>query len=438
MVQGAAPASLPAMKSPTIDSVQTVTGNVQAIAEQALEESGGLLRLAPCWVPRSFLQPGKRLKLDPNDLYAFGLDRGGIDERWFASTTPAANDNRRADEGYSYVVHGGKRFTLKDAVAALGARAVGDAIWKKYGRWPVYSKFFDNMGPIPHHMHQSAEYAAKVGQEGKPEAYYFPPQHNNVGNNFPYTFFGLNPGTTKAQLRKCLENWNTGDNGILDISAAYRLKPGSGWLVGPGILHAPGSLCTYEPQWGSDVFGMYQSLVEGREVPWNLLVKDVPPDRHRDIDYIIEQLDWESNVDPYFKENHYLEPIPLGDTEGAGYVDRWIVYGKVKGEQRFSAKELTVQPGVTVTIKDNGAYGLTVVQGEGRMNKLRLDCPKMIGFKDLTDDEVFCTAPAARSGVTFVNTSAHEPLVVLRYFGPEVNPEAPAVGSYRQLAASRS
>jgi hypothetical protein len=40
--------------------------------------------------------------------------------------------------------------------------------------------------------------------------------------------------------------------------------------------------------------------------------------------------------------------------------------------------------------------------------------------------------------VTFVNTSAHEPLVVLRYFGPEVNPEAPAVGSYRQLAASRS
>src|SRR5208282_70244 len=127
MVRGAAAASLPAMKRPTIDSVQTVTGNVQAIAEQALEESGGLLRLAPCWVPRSFLQPGKRLKLDPNDLYAFGLDRGGIDERWFASTTPAANDNRTADEGLSYCIAGDRRFTLQEAVAECGAMLLGEA-----------------------------------------------------------------------------------------------------------------------------------------------------------------------------------------------------------------------------------------------------------------------------------------------------------------------
>jgi hypothetical protein len=66
----------------------------------------------------------------------------------------------------------------------------------------VYSKFFDNMGPIPHHMHQIAKQAKLVGQEGKPESYYFPPQHNNVGNNFPYTFMGFEPGTTKAQVRK--------------------------------------------------------------------------------------------------------------------------------------------------------------------------------------------------------------------------------------------
>ncbi len=74
------------------------------------------------------------------------------------------------------------------------------------------------MGPIPHHMHQSTEDAALVGQEGKPESYYFPPQYNNVDNNFCYTFMGLEPGTTKEQLRRCLENWNQGDNGILDLS----------------------------------------------------------------------------------------------------------------------------------------------------------------------------------------------------------------------------
>jgi hypothetical protein len=408
-----------------VTSLKTVETNIPSVVDAALEQSGGLLRLAPCWVPRSFLQPGRRLKLHPDDLYAYGLDRGGIDERWFASTTIAANQNRTPDEGLSYCLFGDFRFTLAKAVEECGAQIIGEPIWSKYGRWPVYSKFFDNMGPIPHHMHQSHEHARLVGQEGKPESYYFPPQHNTVGNNFPYTFMGLEPGTTKEEVRRCLENWNKGDNGILDLSKAYRLKPGTGWLIGPGLLHAPGSLCTYEPQWGSDVFSMFQSLVEGREVPWALLVKDMPLEKHFDLDFIISELDWEANVDPYFKENHFLEPVQVADTGSEGYIDRWIVYGKVGGEQLFTAKELTMEPGTKCTIRDNGAYGLTVVQGSGKMNKLALDCPKLIRFTDLTEDEVFCTEPAAKAGVVFENTSEVEDLVVLRYFGPEANPDAP-------------
>jgi hypothetical protein len=404
---------------------QTSEKNLRSTVSAALEESGGLLRLAPCWVPRSFLQPGKRLKLHPDDLYSFGLNRGGIDERWFASTTPAGNEGRTSDEGLSYCVFRDTKFTLANAVEECGAELVGESIWNQYRRWPVYSKFFDNMGPIPHHMHQSQADAQLVGLEGKPESYYFPPQHNTIGNNFPYTFMGLEPGTTKAQLRKCLENWNRGDNGILDLSKAYRLKPGTGWLVGPGLLHAPGSLCTYEPQWGSDVFAMFQSLVEGREVPWSLLVKNMPVERHQDLDFIIGQLDWEANVDPHFKKNHFLEPIPVADTRKEGYLDKWIVYGRFEGKQLFTAKELTIRPGVKCTVMDNGAYGLTVVQGKGRMNRLDLDCPQLIRFTELTQDEVFCTESAAKAGVLFENTSPVEDLVMLRYFGPEVNPNAP-------------
>jgi hypothetical protein len=415
----------------TVTSLNVVESNLQPLVENAIDKSGGLLRLAPCWVPRSFLQPGRRLKLHPNDLYAFGLDRGGIDERWFASTTPAANENRTPDEGLSYCVFDGKRFTLANAIQQCGAQIIGDAIWNKYRRWPVYSKFFDNLGPIQHHMHQSEEHAKLVGQEGKPESYYFPPQHNAVTNNFPYTFMGLEPGTTKEEVKRCLENWNKGDNGILDLSRAYRLKPASGWLIGPGLLHAPGSLCTYEPQWGSDVFAMFQSLVEGRETPRALLVKDIPPDKHNDLDFIISELDWEANVDPSFKDNHYLEPVPVANTESEGYVDRWIVYGRINGEQLFTAKELTIEPGVKCTIRDNGAYGLIVVQGSGRMNNLNLNCPKLIRFVEMTDDEVFCTEAAARSGVVFENTSEVEDLVVLRYFGPDANPDAPEVGAHR-------
>src|ERR1700746_4044961 len=155
--------------------------NVGQLLQRPLHAGEGLLRLTPTWVPRSFLHPGKRIKLHPDDWYAFGAHRGGIDERWFASTTEAANDGRVPDEGLSYVVVDGERFTLRQAVADCGATLVGAKLWKKYGRWPVYSKFFDNMGPIPHHMHQSEKQTKLVGQESKPEPYYLPPETNNVG-----------------------------------------------------------------------------------------------------------------------------------------------------------------------------------------------------------------------------------------------------------------
>jgi hypothetical protein len=418
--------------SPAEKTNQTLPAASASQVRQALEAGEGLLRLAPTWVPRSFLMPGRRIKLAPQDVYALGAHRGGIDERWFASTTPAANEGAPPDEGLSYVVLDARRaFTLRDAVVLEGPRLVGKAIWNSYGRWPVYSKFFDNLGPIPHHMHQNDAQAQKVGQQGKPESYYFPPQLNAVGNNFPYSFFGLEPGTTKADIRRCLENWNQGDNGILNYSKAYRLQPGTGWLVPPCVLHAPGSLVTYEPQWGSDVFAMYQSLVEGRPVPWSLLTKDVPPDRHQDLDYLVDQLDWEANVNPRFKDSHYLEPIPVADTASEGYVDRWVVYGKVAGKELFSARELTVDPGVKVTIKDNGACGLITVQGSGRAGKLPLQTPAMIRYGELTEDEVFVSHDAARQGVVFENTG-REPLVTLRYFGPDTNPGAPAVGDHRK------
>jgi hypothetical protein len=287
------------------------------------------------------------------------------------------------------------------------------------------------MGPIPHHMHQSMKHAKLVGQEGKPESYYFPPQYNNVDNNFAYTFMGLEPGTTKQDLKRCLENWNKGDNGILDLSRAYRLKRGTGWLIPPGVLHAPGSLCTYEPQWGSDVFGMFQSIVEGRYVPWSLLVKDMPEAKHQDLDFIISELDWEKNVDPNFKDNNYLEPIVDKKASGDGYTDKWIVYGHVDGEQLFSAKELTLEPGAKCTIKDPGASGWITVQGKGRMGKLNLQTPAMIRFGQETEDEVFISHQAATAGVEIENTGS-DPLVGLRYFGPDVHKKVPMIGDYKK------
>ena len=409
------------------------SGEIPALLAQAMEEGDGLLRLTPNWVPRVFCKPGRRIKLAPTDWYALGLDRGGIDERWFASTTEAENAGRAEDEGLSYVRVAGKRFLLRDAVSEGKGAVVGDAIWEAHRRWPVFSKFFDNLGPLPHHMHQMDKDAKLTGQDGKPEAYYYPPQLNAAENRFDYTFMGLEPGTTKAQVRKCLEDWNKGDNGILDLAKAYRLKPGTGWIIPAGVLHAPGSVCTYEPQWGSDVFGMFQSLTDKDAIPWDLLVKNVPDDKKFDLDFIVEQLDWEKNVDPYFKEHNYLEPIvdaEKSDPNG-GYVDKWIVYGLIDGKQLFTAKELTVMPGCRCVLKDGAASGWITTQGRGTMGKLTIESPNMIRFGEEPDDEIFITATAATNGVEIVNTGS-EPLVGLRYFGPNAHPSVPMIGDYKK------
>jgi len=221
---------------------------------------------------------------------------------------------------------------------------------------------------------------------------------------------------------RCLENWNKGDNGILNHSRAYRLQPGTGWQVNAGILHAPGSLVTYEPQVRSDVFAMFQSEVEGRIVDWSLLTKDVLAEHHRDLDYLVSMLDWEGNVNPEFAKTNQVSPKPVRAAEEmaeAGYRENWITYGTC----HYSAKELTVLPKRTVTIRDRAAYGLIFTQGYGMFGKHAVSTPAMIRFGQMTQDELFVTVEAAKEGVRIQNLSETDPLVLLKHFGPG-NPDA--------------
>ena len=392
----------------------------------AFEKGKGILRLAPAWVPRSFCIPGRRIKLHPDDYYALGSNRGGIDERWFSSTTPADNGPLTGEfEGLSFCVFEDngetKQFLLRDAVDVLKGDLIGERLYKKFGKWPMFSKFFDNKGPLPHHIHHRDEHAAKVGAMGKPEAYYFPPQLNNHGGDFPYTFFGLQPGVTKEQVKEALMNFTKGDNRITDLSAAYRLVPGTGWDVPPGTLHAPGSLCTYEPQMASDVFAMYQSLVNDAIIEEELLWKNTPKEHIGDFDYLIDIIDWDLNVDPLFAEHRFMAPImvlPVEEMHSKGYEEKWIVYKS----SAFSAKELTIFPGTEVTISDNAAYGMYVVQGHGTFGGFDIESPALIRFGQLTYDEYFVSEDAAKKGVVIKNPSASDPIVILKHFGAE-NPD---------------
>lgn len=394
-----------------------------SIAQKALEQGKGILRLAPTWVPRSFCVPGRRIKLHPDDYYVLGGVRGGIDERWLSSTTPAKNGPLTGEnEGLSFVVlNEGERVLLKDAIDELGAEIIGSRLWDEYKSWPMYSKFFDNMGPLPHHIHHNDEEAAKIGQLGKPEAYYFPPQLNNHGGDFPYTFFGIAPGTTKEQIKECLMNFTKGDNKITMFSQAFPLIPGTGWDVPPGMLHAPGSLCTYEPQKASDVFAMYQSLVNEAIIPEELLWNGTPPDQIGNYDQLMGVIDWELNTNPNLLETRFMAPKPvkpIAEMEAEGYIENWVCYRS----EAFSAKELTILPGQTVTIKDSAAYGIIMMQGHGKMGVWDIETPSLIRYGQLTNDEFFITEKAAVEGVVISNYSSCDPIVMLKHFGPN-NPD---------------
>jgi len=394
-----------------------------------LEQGEGILRLAPAWVARAMLTPGKRLKLHPDDLYALGAEHGGIGERWFSSTTKADNGPlTMPDEGLSFVVHGDPKkpdkTLLVDIVADLGAKILGDTLWNNYHAWPMYSKFFDFRAPLFIHLHHMSEHAALVNAQHKPECYYFPYQMNNYPGDFPLTYFGLEPTTTKDQVRHCLEIWNRGDNRLSYLSKAYRLELGTGWYVPAGILHAPGSYCTYEPQWASDVFAVFESMTsDDKTYEWNLLVKQVPHEKRNDLDFLVSMIDWNNNVRSDFKEIFFRPPLPVKDQkemQEEGYIEKWISYGN----PYVNAKELTVLPGRTVTIRDASPYGMIMLQGHGTMGKWTIETPVMIHFNQLTNDEFFVSYLAAKQGVTIHNPSTCDPLVMLKHFGP--NPESPA------------
>ena len=108
----------------------------------------------------------------------------------------------------------------------------------------------------------------------------------------------------------------------------------------------------------------------------------------------------------------------------AGYHENWICYRS----SDFSAKELTVLPGKTVTIRDGGAYGMIMMQGHGTMGVWPIETPALIRFGQLTHDEYFVSAQAAAEGVRIVNLSPTDPLVMLKHFGPD-NPDLQVVGA---------
>lgn len=392
------------------------------LIRETFEKGKGIFRLFPAFVPRRFGKAGHRLKLHPDDYFAFGMERGSITERWFASTIAAQNGPlAKKDEGLSYVCvdyDSDEKFLLRDAVAVLKEELVGKELMDKYQGWPMYSKFFDNENPLFHHLHLTFEDAARVGKLGKPECYYFPKQLNNHFGEANYTYFGFDPDVDKEEIKKRISNFAGDDTKITELSRAYRVELGTGWYTPAGVIHAPASVLTYEPQWNSDVNSVYENIVSGEVYPPEMLDEELPAGK-KTADDVLALLDWEKNVDPHYKK-HYFRP-PLVERENDKYISKWITYAN----PYIAAKELTIYPGQSAVIKDDAAYGCIFVQGHGKFGVYDAEAATLIRFGQQSTDEFFVSEKAASEGVEITNLSKVEPLVLLKHFGPNC-PGVPA------------
>ena len=392
--------------------------------KQTFEQGGGIFCLMPVFVPRRFSRAGFRLRLHPDDYYALGTKRGSIKERWFSSVIPAMNGPLApADEGMSYVLpfdgNTAGKFTLREAVDVLGRDLVGDELMTRYGGWPMYSKFFDYEVPLFHHLNLGFDAAAAVRRLGKPEAYYFPPEMNNYAGTFPATYFGFDPDVSKEEVMERLMMYEKGDNRITELSRAYRIQLGTGWYTPPGVIHAPGSYLTYEPQWNSDVNSVYENIASGEVYDYDFLVENCPEDKKRNLEYVMSLLDWEKNVDPHYRKHYFRPPVACPNSDGR-YAEKWVAYAN----DYIAAKELTVQPGQKVVVSDGAAYGCIIIQGHGRFGAYDAEASVMLRFGQPSNDEFFVSEAAAKQGVVIENRSRFQPMVILKHFGPN-HPDMP-------------
>jgi hypothetical protein len=392
-------------------------------AREALRTGEGVLRMWPAWVPRPYNRPGQRLRLHPDDYYPLGLKRGGVISRWFTSVVQSVVPGAGPDEGLSYLHAGSGKVLFRDAVAELGSDLIGETLMDDHGGWPMYAKFFDCKYPLFHHVHHGEAAARRVGLLPKHEHYFFPAQYNNHAGDSPVSYFGFDPSVSKKEVRTRLSSFAAADGRITELSRAFRLQLETGWYTPAGVVHAPGSLLTYEPQWNSDVFAVWENVVSGEIMDESMLGKYMPPGREGDLDAIMDAADWEKNICPDYRAR-YFRPL-LDEAAGDGWRQRWIVYGN----RYVGGKQLTVEPGCEALVRDGAAHGCVVIQGHGLLGNFVCESPTMLRYGQATSDDFFVSADRAGEGARVVNRSEIEPLVILKHFGPDCGmPEPPASG----------
>jgi hypothetical protein len=392
-----------------------VDDDVRARTARAVQDADGILTLDAALVARDWIAGGRRLGLDDED-YDVG-ERGTISERWLASTTHADNRHGPVDEGISYIrTAGGDRVNLEAAVAGARELILGSSYAAEHQGLERLAKIYDFSSRIPFHIHPPVAQAARVGRNSKDEAAYFPP--GVAFGPHPETFLGLHPGLTPDGMAEhFLDEWHRWDSDhVLSYSRAYLNVEEGGFYVPSGVLHAPGTALTIELQEDSDTLAMLQGVNDGQQISKDLLFKDVSDeDRATKGDRaLLEWIDWEENLDPYFYENHAIAPRVF--STGDAHEEAWILYGS----RKFSGKRLRLRPGGRYTSTEKGVFSLLAWSGAGTVGGVSVQG----GRPGL--DELLIVHDRAVCPLEIINTGDVD-LIVVKFFGPEINADAPLI-----------
>ncbi len=425
---------------PRQEVVDGSCGESASILSECLEQNGGVLQLLHRYAGRTFCTPGKRLRLDEKSYYPNYMNGTGLDEIWMGCTVPIVTgviDTRTGKapfrEGESHVLTpGGQVISLQDLILANPELVVGakitDLSKSLYDEptWPIVSKKFDNLNPIPHHLHWSKWEVYDINSYDNPGV---------SQSHYHTTAMGLYPFVTKDQFLSCMKRFGRGEyNGVRHLSPHTMMHIDNCFVMPNGVLHSPTDLCTHEVHVTMDEHFLAEDLtldgrIEAKDAFYACREEDYPKARHEDWDFMVEKFDFDANQDPEFVQKNSRPAITAQEFAGDGVDAQWIVYGDFLGDQKVSILRLTLEPGSITTFCPESPTLFHTNSGSGRVGKFEIRYHQNMVLGQTYPEIGFITQYALMEGGVEIENTGPDSLVITFDFPQHAHSQTPGVAT---------
>ena len=425
---------------PQQNVIDGASDGIATVLNHCLDKNGGVFQLLHRYAGRTFCTPGKRLRLDARSYYPDYLGGTGLDELWMCCTVPIVTgviDTRTKKapfrEGEAHVLTSdGQVISLQSLISADPKAVIGDKITafskQLFGNptWPIVSKKFDNLNPIPDHLHWSKWEVYDINSYDNPGV---------SASHYHTTAMGLYAFVTREQFLACMKRFGKGEyNGIRHLAPHVMMQLDNGFVMPNGVLHSPTNLCTHELHVTMDEHFLAEDLtLDGRigakDAFYACREEDYPRARHEDWDYLVEKFDFAANQDPDFVLKNSRPAIPAEEFKGNGVDAMWIVYGNFLGDQKSSILRLIVEPGARTTFRPECPAMFHTNGGSGRVGKLDVRYHQNMILGEIYPEIGFITQAALANGGVEIENTGTEPLVLTFDFPQNAHSRTPGVAS---------